>query len=211
MKTYTIEEFKNEINWDMIEPLTIDEFPWYTSGLKQNTFVKIALKDHVLYLKVKAIDCHSSAEILEENGSVYLDSCFEFFLTPEHKLSESYINFEINCVGNLYLAVRCDKGKRRGNSEEIAQVKIQSSLPYKRVKEASDQDDYWTLDIQIPLAFLEEFYGKKIDSDYWYGNFYRIGGRTDDQYGCWQPLVCEKPNFHLPLQFGRIALKKQAK
>jgi len=208
LKEYIVDDYVEKVDWDNIKPLIISEFPWYKSGLKQETFVQVAICKKILYLKVKAMDSHSSAVILEENGSVYLDSCFEFFLTPENKLQESYMNFEINCVGNLYLAVRNSTTKRRATSAELEQVKITTSLPYKRAKEILNNDEFWTLDIEIPLSFIKEFYGKEIDVDYWYGNFYRIGGSVDDQYGVWNPLVSEKPNFHLPLQFGRIALKK---
>jgi len=206
MKEYIVNKYSKMIDWSIVKPLIINEFPWYDKGLKQETFVQVAICDKVLHIKVKAIDCHSSAEILEDNGSVYLDSCFEFFVTPENNLSESYINFEINCVGNLYLAVRDKCSKRRAVKAELDQVKIRSSLPYKRIKKVSPKDDYWSLDIEIPLKFLETFYGRKIDTQCWYGNFYRIGGKLDDQYGTWNWVETDKPDFHQPLQFGKITL-----
>lgn len=208
MNEYDVNYYSGEVDWNQVEILTINKFPWYESGLKQETFVQMAICDGILKLKVKAIDIHSTGEILEENGSVYLDSCFEFFLTPKNKLSPKYMNFEINCIGNLYLAVRGDQGKRRANKSQLEQVKITTSLPFKQVKCIDDHDMFWTLDIEIPLSFIRSFFGEAIDEDFWHGNFYRIGGSIDGQYGVWNPLISEKPNFHLPLQFGRIVLKK---
>lgn len=37
------------------------------------------------------------------------------------------------------------------------------------LKEVSEEDHSWPLDIEIPLEFIEEFFGEAIDKDYWFG------------------------------------------
>lgn len=204
MKQYHIKKVINDIQWDDVKSLEINEFPWYNNGLKQKTFVQVARKKEALHIKVKAEDIHSSANVLEDNGSVYLDSCFEFFLTPFEHLSDLYINFEINCVGVLYLAVRNKNGKRRATFEELEEVKIVTSLPKKTLKKPAENDSCWYLDVEIPLSLIENLMGDTISFNKWYGNFYRCGGSIDDQYASWNSIVTDKPDFHQPKQFGEL-------
>lgn len=203
MKQYTVRTFDDEINWDQIDGLTIDQYPWYKGGLKQNTRVKLALHQEALYLHVEADDIHSSAQVLEKNGSVYLDSCFEFFFRPENQVNDYYINLEINCIGTIYCAVRNEKGKVRALDHQIDEIQVSTSLSQGVVKQVSDTDKSWQMDIRIPLAFIESFYGG-VDKNQWYANFYRCGGSVDDQYATWNPVVTEQPDFHQPRQFGML-------
>jgi len=41
----------------------------------------------------------------------------------------------------------------------------------------------------------------------WRANFYRCGGKTDTQYACWNPIGCEKPDFHRPEFFGDLTFE----
>ncbi len=203
METYKISSFDHTPDWEQISPLTIDNYPWYEKGMKQDTSVKLALVKDRLHLKVSASDLHSSAHVVENNGSVYLDSCFEFFFRPEAIENDHYINLEINAIGTIYLAVRNEEGKRRASHEEINQVEVITSLVKGVVKEVSPDDRGWDMDIIIPLSFIEGFYGK-VDNNQWWANFYRCGGDLDDQYATWNPVETPAPDFHQPRQFGQL-------
>jgi hypothetical protein len=203
MKKYTVKKINNELCWDQISPLSINQYPWYKGGLKQNTEVKIALHEDALHLHVEAEDIHSSAHVLENNGSVYLDSCFEFFFRPENQINDYYINLEINCIGTVYLAVRTEAGKVRALDSQIDEIEVRTSLEKAVIKSVKDSDTSWQLDIRIPMKFVEDFYGR-LDKNQWYANFYRCGGSVDDQYATWNPVVTEQPDFHQPRQFGRL-------
>lgn len=204
MKTYYVNSYKDLIDWQKIEVLTIDTYPWYEAGLKQPTFVQLAKSTHALHIKVRAVDCHSSASELKENGSVYLDSCFEFFFTPGSPSQLSYVNLEINCIGTVYLAVRDSQGKRRATSEQIGALTLETSLEKGKIKSVSKDDQSWYLDIVLPFALVEALYTKPIDWKVWHCNFYRCGGAVDDQYATWNPVVTPEPDFHQPQQFGQL-------
>lgn len=208
MKTYHVKSFRDEVIWEQVNALQIQDYPWYEDGLKQNTSVKVALTSDAIHLHVVADDIHSSADVLESNGSVHLDSCFEFFFRPEGVENDHYINLEINCIGTVYLAVRNDKGKRRADIHEIAKIKVIPSLEPGVAKSQSVLDESWQLSIMIPLSFVEDFYGK-LDLDLWYVNFYRCGGAIDDQYAVWNPVVTKVPDFHQPRQFGKLMFESK--
>lgn len=207
MKVYSVKKYEEAINWEAITPLTIENYPWYEGGLKQNTEVKLAVHNDVLHLNVLAHDIHSSAHVLDYNGSVYLDSCFEFFFRPENAENNHYINLEINCIGTVYLAIRKGDGKRRAEAGEIEQITVIPTLQKGVEKKPMDNDEQWGLSIAIPFSFLEKFYGS-VASDVWYANFYRCGGDIDDQYATWNNVVTPQPDFHQPRQFGRLEFVK---
>lgn len=203
MKTAIIQSVTKKVNWDNITPLIINQYPWYEEGLKQDTHVKLAKTDEALYIRVKAFDVHSSGEILEENGPVYQDSCFEFFFRPEQVINDYYINLEVNCIGTVYLAVQNAKGKRCATPEEIKQIAVRTSLEFGKKKETNEADCMWILDIELSFEWIRNLYGS-LNLDVWHGNFYRCGGAIDRQYAVWNPVIALEPDFHQPKQFGRL-------
>ena len=46
----------------------------------------------------------------------------------------------------------------------------------------------------------------------WKANFYKCGDETlHPHFGCWNPVVAEEPNFHLPEFFGTLLCKEEVK
>ncbi|MDF2596178.1 MAG: hypothetical protein K0R69_2519 [Clostridia bacterium] len=199
-KQYEIYDFGREaIDWHQIEAIQIDCFPWYKKGDKQMTTVKCAIERDIFHMKVYAEDCHIRSDVYENNTPVYEDSCFEWFVTPTAKKGESYFNIEISCNGTIYMAYRDNtSGKIMAPKEVQDSIKIQSDIGR----------DHWTLEIGIPIWVFESMGKEPADKSFWYGNFYRCGGKEDDQYACWQPIEAPVPNFHVPDQFGKLILRK---
>ncbi len=199
-KEYILYDFTDKvIEWEKVPTLRIEEFPWYSTGEKQQTAVQCAIREDVLHIKVYSEDKNIRAEAKVNNEAVYEDSCFEWFVTPVNQKGEDYFNIEVSCNGTIYMAYRDNtEGKRFASNELLSQIKIQSA-----VNESS-----WMLDLAIPLGILETMQGKPIDQETWYANFYRCGGLRDQQYACWNPLQYQRPNFHLPQQFGKLIISK---
>lgn len=207
MKEMDIKDFKTRpVNWDQVPSFEISEYPWYEKGLKQKTAAQIAVSGHRIYLYAKAQDKHIRARAQRLNDPVHEDSCFEFFITPWNEKSKAYFNIEINCMGTLYMAYRDEDGKKTMISQEqFGQMSIESSL--KGVKDIKKETS-WELKVMIPISLLEELSGREIKKDLWYGNFYRCGGEEDDQYAAWNPVKTPEPNYHQPMQFGKLRLVK---
>jgi len=210
MMRHSILRFNRVIDWNLVEPLCIEKYPWYKHGLKQATYVKTAVTEEDLWLKVVALDCHSSADILELNGSVHRDSCFEFFFTPKDALSRSYIHIEVNCIGTVYMASKNELEEKRITSQQRSSILIESSLPQAVIKTPNVLDNTWTLDIKIPFKLIEEMYDEPISRSRWFGNLYRCGGIIDPQYAAWKDIVTDTPDFHQPLQFGEFTFTDQS-
>lgn len=209
MREYIVleKEEKESINWDKIESLRIEDFPWFVSGEKQGTEVKVVKCGYNLLLKVQCEDSHISSSVTEINGQVCNDSCFEFFFTPEDELGGKYFNLEINCCGCILMSYRERKGmKNYCTKEQADRIDIESTVK-SSTKEVDHADNGWGLQVKIPVDLLEEMKGEKIHFDTWYGNFYRCGGAVDPQYGVWNHIEWDKPNYHLPEQFGKIIFK----
>lgn len=207
MKEWEIKDYKNQaINWGQVPVLTIDQYPWYEKGLKQKTEVKIAISKDNIYIHAKAEDKHIRSRAKNLNDPVHEDSCFEFFVSPWPEKSESYFNIEMNCTGVLYMAYHEVVGEKLlVTKEQAEQITIESSLA--AVEHIAEEKE-WELKVVVPISLLEEMSGKKIEKDIWYGNFYRCGGEEDDQYAAWNPLESKQPNYHLPMQFGKLIIKE---
>ncbi|GMQ62885.1 carbohydrate-binding family 9-like protein [Vallitalea maricola] len=197
-----------DIDWDNVDELTIDNYPWYESGLKQATHVKTVIHNRCIEIKALCEDIHSYSKETKLNGDVYLDSCFEFFVTPEDNLGGGYYNMEMNCCGVLHLSYKSEKGEKVFcTKEQRDRITIIPSIKTITKEESSD-DKSWELSIILPIEVLEEMSGKEIsyDKGCWYGNFYRCGGLTEPQYAAWNNIDFEYPNFHVPNQFGKLII-----
>ncbi len=207
MNTYQVQKIKDkEIPWDQINELGINCYPWYKNGLKQDTRVKMVIHDHIIKVKALCEDIHSYSRETKLNGDVYLDSCFEFFVTPENDLGGPYFNVEMNCCGVLHMSYKDGSGKTLYcTKEQAGHIQIITSITTP-TKDEMEDDISWEIYLELPIKVLEDMRGKAIELDCWYGNFYRCGGKTEDQYATWNPIEWEKPNFHVPEQFGKLQI-----
>lgn len=207
MQSYRIPKFESATpNWDLVPSLSVDNYPWYVDGLKQETQMQIAIAGGALWWKSTASDLHSFAQVTELNGPVYADSCVEFFLSPRNQLDSAYLNFEVNCCGTLHLAYGAGREDRKlCTIEQAAQIEIRTSIA-SPVKIESSTDSSWTTEVRIPLDLIAEMTGETLVLDKWFANFYRCGGRVQDQYAVWNPIVKEQPDYHRPEQFGELLL-----
>ena len=64
----------------------------------------------------------------------------------------------------------------------------------------------WIIEYRVPIGILEKYCPviKPAPEVIWRANFYRCGGKTDDQYACWNNIVTPQPDYHRPEQFGEL-------
>lgn len=205
MQKYRITRFESEQpDWTQVPAFDVAEFPWYQSGLKQATQMQLALAGGALWWNASAVDQHSFAQVTELNGPVYMDSCVEFFLSPRNQRDSAYLNFEVNCCGTLHLAYGAGRENRKlCTLEQAAQIEIRTSIA-SPVKVESAQDQNWSTEMRIPLSLIEEITGETLVLDQWFANFYRCGGRVEDQYAVWNKIESAQPDYHRPEQFGAL-------
>lgn len=198
-KTYYMRRSIEPVDWERTDELVIDEFPWYEGGLKQLTYVKLTIVDNVLKLKVRAEDRYIKGTVKVHNKAVFNDSCFEFFLTPKNEIQSDYLNFEINCLGTVYVAYNNADRECLSSQRDIGRISIDSDI----------HDDVWELVISIPIQMIQDLYGSPVNKKLWYANFYRCGGEKETQYAVWNKVGGNKPDYHRPQDFGRILIGEE--
>jgi hypothetical protein len=194
--------------WKKAKTLKIDQFPWYTSGDKQATTVRVVYDDQAMYTQFLCEDEHIFAQTTQLNGPVCKDSCVEFFASILPEEAPDYFNLEINCCGTFLLGFNSN---RRGSGvitpQLAGRIKVASSLPGP-TKAESPADNGWWVAVRLPFDVIAELPGQPVkvsSGTAWKANFYRCGGKTDRQYGCWSPADSSKfakPAFHVPECFG---------
>jgi len=212
MQTYRLRRIQNKplLNgnlqgspWREIEPLSVDSFPWYASGKRQRTTVKLCYDARALYLLFWCEDSHISAECTNLNDAVCRDSCVEFFCSLPPDGRPDYVNLEMNCCGVMHMGYGPDMTHRRMVTPELAAgIRVFHTVPGAPKKE-SPKDREWLLEVELPFKVLSDFVGHPVEPrGSWRANFYRCGGITDAQYACWSPVGTPRPNFHQPKYFG---------
>jgi len=193
--------------WAAARVLRIDNYPWYESGRRQSTAVRMLYNRRALYVQFRCRDRHAFSRVTELNGMVCEDSCVELFAAPGPDILAGYFNLEINCCGCMHLGYGAGRHGRKLVSADLArEIRIATSVAA-ATKDESPGDRGWWVAAALPFAVLSEFTGLDVrprSGDRWRGNGYRCGGRTDAQYACWSPIDRPKPDFHRGEFFGEF-------
>ncbi|MCK4627061.1 MAG: carbohydrate-binding family 9-like protein [Phycisphaerae bacterium] len=196
--------------WSRADVLSIDEYPWYTAGEKQDTTVAVLYDERAVYLLFVCADKHISAVETQPNGWVCKDSCVEFFIAFESEGVIKHLNFEANCCGTIHLGFGAWREVRSHAAPEVLDaVEVKTSIPTP-TKEEFLTDDGWWLSAKIPFEAMSKMVGSDVapkSGDTWRVNFYRCGGKTDPQYAAWNRIDWPEPDYHKPEFFGTLTFE----
>lgn len=218
-KAYTIHRAEPSLAvaapWDAAgrvgaQTLEVANFWQLASDHRPRTHFRLLWDDTALHGMFRVEDRYVRAAVTELNGSVYLDSCVEFFVQPSG--GSGYCNFEFNCCGVMHASHIENEARRPDgfakwrpwNESECKQIGIEAPLtgpiPEERVG-----DCVWTLAFRIPLAPLLACTGapRPTAGTVWRANVYKCGnGTSHPHWGSWNPV--DERNFHLPRCFGEM-------
>lgn len=131
------------------------------------------------------------AEVREDNGRSWEDSCVEIFLqNPANR--EEYFNFETTSRGHVLAA----HGPDRNNREVLPQSEIDKIIRTKQLANVAGNLICWGMNIRIPANIfgLSSFEGCVLR-----GNLYKCGDKSKTpHYLSAFPIETEKPDFHRP-------------
>lgn len=179
--------------WKETPKLYIDCFPWDVNGYQPDTFVQVVKTKYGLVLRFETDEHPIRARYHKTNSDVYCDSCMEFFFRPH--LEKSYMNLEFNAFGTVYVGI-CGEAV----NVDVTELKTITEIDEKG----------WRLMFSLPFSFVRRFFAN-IEFP-WKANFYKCGDETlHPHFGCWNPVVAEEPNFHLPEFFGTLLCKEEVK
>ena len=188
-KHYIVNKINDQINIDGKD----DELAWsnaiYTDDFidiegdkipRQKTNVKMLWDDKFIYVFAKLYENHIWGDITKRDEVIYYNNDFEVFINPNDDVF-SYGEIEINALGtewDLFLNRPYRLKGKADSSWDINGLKSAVDITG-TLNDPNDLDDYWTVEIAIPLKEIEKLNKsgkdeKVISGDVWRINFSRV-------------------------------------
>ncbi|WP_345955752.1 carbohydrate-binding family 9-like protein [Mucilaginibacter sp. PAMB04168] len=182
----------------------IAKAPWVDYQYKPDCAFAIAHGNSNIYIKFFVVEDAVLARFTTPNSLVYKDSCVEFFIAFNNE--QSYYNLEFNCLGTAYVGYGSGKTQR-----EAAPVPIVERIKSSCLLRSADGKFKWELTLVIPTdTFYRHSSPQLLQLDA-KCNFYKCG---DDMpvphYLCWNNIVSDAPEFHLPDFFAKASFIPQS-
>lgn len=181
----------------------IDQVNWKDGFPKSlPVTVRVAHDGETLFLYYTVVGEAVRAVNTQDFGSVWEDSCVEFFMQREGE--SIYRNFECNILG--VLLSRRHESREKGEKQDVTSIFRHGTICHRY--EVGRQVSDWTMYLEIPKNALgfdlsESLSGQKIKA-----NFYKCGDETPEpHFLSWNPIDLSKPNFHVPQFFGLLELE----
>ena len=188
-KHYIVNKINDEINIDGKD----DELAWsnaiYTNDFidiegdkipRQKTNVKMLWDDKFLYIFAKLYENHIWGDITKRDEVIYYNNDFEVFINPNDDVF-SYGEIEINALGTEWDLFLNRPYRLKGKADSSWDINgLKSAVDINgTLNDPNDLDDYWTVEIAIPLKEIEKLNTsrkdeKVISGDVWRINFSRV-------------------------------------
>lgn len=185
-----------------IEATTLTNVNWERFPYQPEVSVRLVTtrKGLLFHWHVTENTVAAVAEI--DNGSVWEDSCVEFFSIPAN--DGIYYNMECNCAGALLVgAGKGREGRLRAPLDVLEKVERWSSLGRDAFKEKKQGPFTWDMVLSVPYStyFLHNI--QTLEGQTIRANFYKCGDKLETpHYISWNKIDLPKPNFHCPDFFG---------
>ena len=152
----------------------------------------------VEFLVEEPVDCFR-AEVREDNGSSWEDSCVEIFLKNPKNPAE-YFNFETTSRGFILAA----RGSGRQDRQQLPPEELAKITRVKQLASVAGNLICWGMTVVIPpeIFGLDSFQGVTLE-----GNLYKCADKAKTpHYLSAFPINTEKPDFHRP-EFFQVLLQ----
>ena len=188
-KHYIVNKINDQINIDGKD----DELAWsnaiYTDDFidiegdkipSQKTNVKMLWDEKFLYVFAKLYENHIWGDITKRDEVIYYNNDFEVFINPNDDVF-SYGEIEINALGTEWDLFLNRPYRLKGKADSSWDINgLKSAVDISgTLNDPNDLDDYWTVEIAIPLKEIEKLNTsgkdeKVISGDIWRINFSRV-------------------------------------
>ena len=170
---------------------------WNKEIDKPKVSFSIAHNSRSVLLKFFVQEKEIRANVNKLNGTVWEDSCVEFFVAFDET---GYYNLEFNCLGMVYAAFGKSRNERMQLPEQLLS-KIESHTKLIKKKDHF----YWEIAVVIPTEVFSHHSINSLKGTTGRGNFYKCGdGLSSPHYLSWENIESGIPDFHLPQFFGEI-------
>jgi hypothetical protein len=199
--------------WKPVKSLELKHF----MGERPEHFPKVQAKlvydDHAVYVIFLVDDRFVRAVAEKHQDAVYLDSCVEFFFTPDADSAQGYFNLEMNCGGTMLFHYQHSPGQDSVplSVEELSEIDVSHSLPKIVDPEITDPTS-WTVSYRLPIDLLRKYLPARLQRPApgvtWRANFYKCADSTSHPHWLtWSPVTFERPDFHRPQSFGTLVFE----
>jgi hypothetical protein len=186
---------------DKMERHTLELTPWAAYSYKPTVHFSIAYNGNTIFLKYYVTEKFIQAAAGKINGSVWEDSCVEFFVGFG---DEGYYNLEFNCIGTIFAAFGNERNGREHLSEEVIRTIKYHTVIYNN----NENDICWQLTLAIPLNVFSHHAPASLTEKQCRANFYKCGDRLPQpHFLSWSNIEAPEPNFHLPNFFGVLVFQ----
>ena len=202
----------DKMPWSGIEPIQIKQFMGDKPDHFPFTQAKVAYDNTAIYVIFRVEDKYVKAVAGKNQGPVYLDSCVEFFFSPEDGIKEGYFNLEMNCGGTMLFHHQMEPRTKQTllSEQHIQQVEVATTLP-EIVDPEIVEDTTWIVEYRIPFSVLSNYHSfpNPEAGSVWRANFYKCADKTSHPHWLtWSPIDFPRPNFHLPQYFGILEFQE---
>ncbi len=190
---------RERIEWQSIDCVNWPEaFPY-----QPKVRFRMAYSDSALLFHYQVNEQQILAEVAEDNGAIWTDSCVECFISPFN--DGLYYNIEANCIGKVLIGCGKERhGRERGDKEIRDKILRWSSLGNEPFGERSSSEG-WDLCLIVPFECFFKHQIQSLEGCRFKANFYKCGDRLSvPHYLSWKIIPTEKPDFHRPEFFGEI-------
>lgn len=183
----------NKVNWNEYSYCPKVEF-------------RVAHTEDAILLHFKVTEASVRARYSEDNGSVWTDSCVEFFSIPAG--DGIYYNIECNCIGTILVGAGPQRNNREHAPADVtAHVQRWSSLGRTSFEERVEEVT-WEVALVIPYTVFFKHQITSLDGKEIKANFYKCGDELQTpHFLSWNPIEIEKPDFHRPDFFGTLEME----
>ena len=183
-KHYIVNKINDQINIDGRD----DELAWnnaiYTDDFidiegnkipSQKTNVKMLWDEKFLYVFAKLYENHIWGDITKRDEVIYYNNDFEVFINPNDDVF-SYGEIEINALGTEWDLFLNRPYRLKGKADSSWDINgLKSAVDISgTLNDPNDLDDYWTVEIAIPLKEIEKLNTSGKDEKVISGNIWRI-------------------------------------
>lgn len=187
------------------EPISVvdwpEEFPY-----RPEAAFRMAWSEEGLVLHYRVSEQSVRALYVDDNGSVWTDSCVECFIRNAD--SDVYYNMECNCIGTVLVGVGDGRhDRKRFGQEQLVQIARWASLGRAPFEERLEPTQ-WEVVLVIPAAvFAAQPLCLKAGATL-RANFYKCGDMLSvPHFVSWNAIDVPSPDFHRPEFFGELRLK----
>jgi hypothetical protein len=178
--------------------------PWPSGFSRPEVTFNIGYGDDAIFLTFCVKEKHFKAIYQQTNDPVYKDSCVEFFIGFDE--DNTYYNFEFNAIGTTLVAYGLPDKREQLPASLINNIK--SAEGNKTVPGESLLFE-WELSLAIPFSVFYRHSISTLKGKACKANFYKCGDDLPEpHFLCWNNIIADKPNFHLPQYFGALIFEQ---